>query len=259
MIKCTNCGFDQIPDGSLRCPQCSYPVGQPIPPTPSVPVAAPMEDIPWKQRDTLGFAPAFIENVKAVFTGPTAFFGRIRKDDDWASPILYITLVAWIAGFFSFLWSMVIRVPMIPFMKNYGAMGGGMSHFAFGGVAMFFIYFVLAPLWAIIGAFIWSALVHLAAMIFGDGENGFEVTFKACAYSMTANLLNVVPFCGGAIGGIVGMVFLILGMKEGHKTETWKAVMSVLVWVILVVVCCVAMGTLFTVGMMSALRGGAGE
>jgi len=64
------------------------------------------------------------------------------------------------------------------------------------------------------------------------------VTFKAAAYSYTASLLGIIPICGGAIGGILGVVFLILGMKQGHKTETWKAVMSVLIWVILLFICC---------------------
>ena len=32
MIRCSGCGFDQIPDGSLRCPQCAAPIAQPIPP-----------------------------------------------------------------------------------------------------------------------------------------------------------------------------------------------------------------------------------
>jgi hypothetical protein len=238
MIKCTNCGFDQIPDGALRCTQCSYPVDQPIPPTPGMPISAPVEEIPWKRRDSLGFVQAFIENVKALATGPTEFFAKIRKDDDWISPLIWIAIISWISGFFSFLWSTVIHTPMLPFMKQYQGTSGGLSSFALGGVALFFLYFVLAPLWGIVGAFIWSGLVHLAAMVFGDGEEGYEVTFKVAAYSMTANLLGIIPICGSVIGGILGLFFLILGMKQGHRTETWKAVMSVLVWVILLFICC---------------------
>lgn len=39
MIRCTNCGYDQIPEGSLRCPQCSTPIAQPIPAAPGPPQA----------------------------------------------------------------------------------------------------------------------------------------------------------------------------------------------------------------------------
>jgi len=235
MIKCTNCGFDQIPEGGLHCPQCGTAIGQPIPPPPE---AAPAGEIPWKDRARLGFVQAFIETIKAMITNPMGFFGKNRKDDDWASPLLWICIIAWIGGFFSFLWSSLLSLPMIPFMRHYGGMGAGMSPFMMGHVARFFLMFVFAPLIYIIGAFIGAALVHVAALVFGDGEKGFEVTFKAVAYSMSGNLLNVIPFCGGMIAGVVNLVFLIIGMKQGHRTEWWKAVLSVLIWVVLLFICC---------------------
>ena len=80
--------------------------------------------------------------------------------------------------------------------------------------------------------------MHVAALVFGDGEKGFAVTFKAVAYSLSGSLLNIVPFCGGMIAGVVNLVFLIIGMKQGHGTEWWKAALSVLVWVVLFFICC---------------------
>ena len=236
MIKCTNCGFDQIPDGGLHCPQCGTAIGQPIPAPAEAPPAG---EIPWKDRARLGFVQAFIENIKAMVTNPMGFFEKIRKDDDWASPLLWICIIAWISGFFSFLWSTLISMPMIPFMHRFGGMeGGGVSPFMIGGVARFFLMFIFAPLIYIVGAFILAALVHVAALVFGDGEKGFEVTFKAVAYSLTGSLLNIIPFCGGMLSGIVNLVFLIIGMKQGHRTEWWKAAMSVLIWVVLFFICC---------------------
>jgi hypothetical protein len=253
MVTCDKCGFNQIPDGGLHCPQCGSPVGTPIPG--GAPAAA--GEIPWKQRDTLGFVEAFKNTVIEVFTKPVEFFQKVRKDDDWLSPILYAAIIAWIAGFFSFLWSSLINVPLMPFMKQAEGMGA-MSGMMMGTGFQFVLTFLLAPLWMVIGLFIWSGLVHLAAMVFGDGEGGFQVTFQAAAYSITANLLSVVPFCGGLIGGVWGLVLLIIGLKQGHKCDTWKAVMAPLVWVILIGICCVAAGALFTAGIMGMMQG-AGE
>jgi hypothetical protein len=219
-----------------------------------MPASAPMGEIPWKQRDTLGFVEAFKNTAIEVFTKPVEFFQKVRKDDDWLSPILYVVIIAWFAGFFSFLWSSLINVPLMPFMKQAEGMGA-MSGMMMGTGFQFVFTFLLAPLWWIIGLFIWSGLVHLAAMVFGDGEQGFEVTFKAAAYSVTANLLSVVPFCGGMIGGVWGLVLLIIGLKQGHKCETWKAVMAPLVWVILLTFCCVLGGILLGGAIAGALSG----
>jgi hypothetical protein len=252
MITCNKCGFNQIPDGGLHCPQCGSPVDAPI--LGGMPAAAPAGEIPWKQRDTLGFFEAFKNTVIEVFTRPAEFYQKVRKDDDWLSPILYVVIIAWIAGFFSFLWSSLINVPLMPFMKQAQGMGA-MSGMMMGTGFQFVFTFLLAPLWMVIVLFIWSGLVHLAAMVFGDGEAGFEVTFKAAAYAITANLLNIIPFCGGLIGGIWGLVLLIIGLKQGHKCETWKAVMAPLVWVILIGICCVAAGAMMTAGIMGMMQG----
>ena len=259
MITCTKCGFNQIPDGGIHCPQCGSPLDTVIPPAipPAIAGGTAAGEIPWRQRDTLGFVEAFKNNVIEIATKPVEFYQKVKKDDDWMSPILYAAIIAWIAGFFSFLWSSLLHVPLMPFMKQAEGMGA-LSGMMGGPVFNFFFSFLLAPLWMIIGLFIWSGLVHLAAMVFGDGEGGFEVTFKAAAYAITTNLLGIIPFCGGVIGGIWGLVLLIIGLKQGHKCETWKAVMAPLVWVILIGICCVAAGAMMTAGIMGMMQG-AGE
>ena len=236
MIKCTNCGFDQIPDGALRCPQCSFPTGQPIPPMPGVPVAAPIAEIPWKKRDSLGFVQAFIENIKALATSPMKFFEKIRKDDDWVSPIVYGIIIYVIAGVINLVWSSLFNTFMMSSMNFMNksmpfpraAMGFGLVWGMFWNILI----------WPAILLFLWPALVHLAAMVFGDGEKGFNVTFQTAAYSGTPLLLAIVPVCGGFIGGICSLILFIIGMKTAHATETWKAVMSVLIWIIIFITCC---------------------
>ena len=152
MITCNKCGFNQIPDGGLHCPQCGSTLDTPIPG--AMPRAITAGEIPWRQRDTLGFVEAFKNTVIEVFTKPVEFYQKIRKDDDWLSPILYAAIIAWIAGFFSFLWSSLLNVPLMPFMKQYQGMGG-MSGMMMGTGFQFVFSFLLAPLWMIIGLFIW--------------------------------------------------------------------------------------------------------
>ncbi len=247
MAKCQNCGFDGLPEGSLVCTNCGANITQPIQETPSAPPAPPpeqiLEEIPWKKREQIGFVDAFIKNITEIVTNPVGFFQKLKVDGDWGSLILWVVILAWITGFFNFIWVGIFHLPIFPGMdkfKSFGAFPMG-----FGFFSAFVMNFILAPLWTLIGLFIGTLLIHLTALLFGDGEKGFEMTAKAIGYAYTANLLTIIPFCGGIIGGIWSFVLLVLGLKYGHKTETWKAIMAPLVWVIIGIICCALGSALF--------------
>lgn len=235
MAKCPICGFDGLPEGSLVCSNCGANLTQPIQETvspPPPPTETIVEEIPWKKRAQIGFVDAFIKNITEIFTKPVEFFQKIKADGDWGSMILWVAILALIVGFFNFLWSGIFHIPFMPLMSKFSRFGGGMSLGVGIGSA-----FILAPIWAIIGLFIGTALIHIAAMIFGDGEKGFEITANAVAYAYTPSLLGIIPFCGAFIGGIWSFIILVIGLKYGHKTETWKAIMAPLVWIILFFLC----------------------
>lgn len=256
MAKCPNCGFDGLPEGSLVCSNCGTQLTQPIQETapPPPPTEQVLGEIPWKKRAQLGFVDAFIKNITEIFTKPVDFFQKVKADGDWASMILWVVILAWIIGFFNFLWSGVFHISFIPFMSKFKGMGGGMP-MGFGAGSAFIFNFVLAPVWALIGFFIGTALIHIAALIFGDGEKGFEMTANACAYAYTGSLLGIIPFCGAFIGGIWSFVLVVLGLKYGHKTETWKAIMAPLIWLLLFFICFAIAGALFFALLSKGLSG----
>ena len=246
MAKCPNCGFDGLPEGSLVCSNCGANLTQPIQestvsPPPQPPPEIPLEEIPWKKRAQIGFLDAFMKNITEIFSKPVEFFKRIKADGDWGSLILWVVILAWVTGFFSFIWAGVFHISFAPFMSKFSRFGGGMP-IGIGIGSAFIFQFVLAPIWWIIGFFIGTALIHLAALIFGDGEKGFEVTANAIAYAYTPSLLGIIPYCGAFIGGIWSFVLLVIGLKYGHKTETWKAIMAPLIWIILFLLCFVIAG-----------------
>lgn len=247
MAKCPNCGFDGLPEGSLVCTNCGANITQPIqeiPSAPPPPTEVVMEEIPWKKRTQIGFVDAFIKNVTEILTNPVQFFQKIKTDGDWVSMILWVVIIAWIIGFFGFIWSSIFHISFMPFMSKFSRFGYGMP-MGFGVFSSFIFTFVLAPVWSLIGFFIGTALIHIAALIFGDGEKGFEMTANACCYAYTPYLLGIIPYCGSIIGGIWSFVLLVIGLKYGHKTETWKAIMAPLIWVILFTLCFAIAGALF--------------
>lgn len=246
MIKCPNCGFEEIPDGSFVCPQCGKEIITPpqeLTPPPLPSTAEPSEEIPWKKRDQIGFFEAFVKNLIEILTKPVDFYQKVKVDGDWISIVLWVVINAWIAGFFSFIWSGVFHIAFFPFLtkfKGYGAFPVGL------GIGSSFIFsFLLAPIWYLIGYFIWTALVHLTSLILGDAEKGFEATSKAVFYSSAPAIFNIIPLCGSYIAGIWGLVLTIIGLKYVHKTETWKAVLAPLIWFFLCILCGIATSAFF--------------
>jgi len=126
---------------------------------------------------------------------------------------------------------------------------------AFGGMMLSggvqFVFVILAPILILIGLFVVSGLLFLAGKILGDAEEGFEATFKVVAYSSTSNLAQIIPFCGGMIGGIWALILYIVGLKQAHRTETWKAVLTPFLVLALCCLCVAVITMVFGVGLAS--------
>jgi hypothetical protein len=120
-----------------------------------------------------------------------------------------------------------------------GMMGGGRNNplgAMFGaGIGMIFLI-ILAPILVAVSMFIGAGIIHLCLMLVGGAKRSFETTFRVvCFASGSAQTLLIVPFCGGVISGIWGLIAECIGLARAHETETGRAVLAVLLPVI---ICC---------------------
>lgn len=238
MPTCPRCN-SEVEEGVAVCPTCGFNMSEG-----SLPGGG-GGDNPWEQRSEVGFARALMDTVKMVITNPVEFYGTLKKDGDWGSPIIYAIIVGWIGAILSFVWQFLFQSMMtLPI----GGKAGVGSMMASGGMMLIFV--VLFPIFLLIGMFIWAGLLHLAGMILGDAEQGFEVTFKVVAYTTTTNLANIIPMCGGVLGGIWALILTMIGLKQAHRTEPWKAILSP---VLVMVLCCVCVILLYVIGAASII------
>jgi hypothetical protein len=84
------------------------------------------------------------------------------------------------------------------------------------------------PFQQAIAIFIGSAIIHLCLMIVRGNNNGYKTTFRAISYSYSGYLFGIIPFIGFLIGNIYVFILTIIGVREGHKISTGKAVLAVL-------------------------------
>ena len=109
---------------------------------------------------------------------------------------------------------------------------------------------IIAPVFALVGLFIGSAICHVLLLLIGGARFPYETTFRVICYSSgSTSLVNIVPVCGGLIAAVWSIVVSIIGVAQAHEISTGKATLAVLGPM---VVCCTAfillLSLMFVVG-----------
>jgi len=210
----------------------SFPV--PPPPPPATRTGPPWENPgPPLQR--------FIDTMKGVLVDPMNTFANVRREGGLQSPLFYYLIGALVAIVGAILWH------FLGFGAGMMGMPGGRG--AMAGAAMGLGFLVIGlPICYTIGIFLGSLILHFLLMLFGGQKFPYETTFRATAYAHGSALpLAFIPFCGGVIGSIWGIVVLIIGLAQMQETTIGKSAAAVLVPI---VICCglafVFMATIMT-------------
>jgi hypothetical protein len=216
--------------------------GMPPPPGAPFPGGPPAEGDPnpWDRKSELGFFGAFVQTVKETLLNPARFFGAMRVDNtEGAFSFGFICLL--IGGWASMFWQWIqLRIQggmMLPPDADFAEFAEIMRwmEMAFGGLG-----FVLLPIWGAIYLFLWAGLLHLAVMLLGANNHGWNATFRAVCYAQAPQLFGIVPFCGGLVAAIWSLVLYILAITWLHRTTPGRAVGAVFFWI--VVCCCLFCG-----------------
>lgn len=225
--------------------------------TPGGEPPAPASTLPWERRATLGFWPALMQSITMFASAPRAAYDGAARKGDYASPVIWLVIFAFIAGVIQWIWSMAFAGPMAAFMSAMmpGEMRGEMGAlFASVGV-LGAVRVLFYPIFALIGGFIGAAIYHLALMLAGgskNSESGYEGTFRAVGYSCVAQIAGIIPIVGSLIGVVWGIILLVVGMSSMHRISTGKAVIVVLIPLFL---CCACISIAVALGAMAGLAG----
>ena len=215
-----------------------------VPPT-STEVLEPRSGLPWEHRTERGFVGAFFETLVMVLTKPAVAFTVMRREGGLLDPLFYALIGGSIGVLISLLFTLI--------MPSFGSFGDQQSSlFAAAGVGIGMIMILIfVPICIILGVFIIAALIHVCLIIVGGAKQSFETTFRVvCFATGSTQPLVIVPFCGGFIAFVWGLVAESIGVARAHETDIGRAVLAVLLPVIL---CCGAIGLLMTFGVFGAL------
>jgi hypothetical protein len=220
------------------------------PPPGGVPPGPPAPALPWEQP-SYPVLEALYETAKLVLTAPSRAFAGVSLTGSLGRPLLYAVIFGWVGIIAGQAYSIAFRGA---FMSMFSALPGFHPRMAFGLPVVFSVAIMIAaPIFVLIGVFIWSAIVHLFLMLVGGAKTGFASTVRVMCYAGTVQIIQVVPLCGGTIGAIWALVLEIIGLAIVHRTTQGKSALAVLLPLVLCCVCVAILAAAFGTAIVAAI------
>ena len=180
----------------------------------------PKEELPpWESGEE--FIGAFFQTIRESLFSPTRFFKKISSGEGYWSPLIYGLITGIIGQGAAIFWVWLFMAQFIP-----------LDRIPFKYSISILQIIVPLPFQEAIRIFIGSAIIHLCLMIVGGNNSRYKTTFRAISYSNSAYLFGIIPFIGLIIGGIYTFILTIIGVREGHRISTGKAILAVILPVI---------------------------
>ena len=200
--------------------------------------------IPWENQEKHGVIQAWLLTVKESMTSPDFFFARVAPFGGFGRPIGYSLICSFLGTLAASFYSILFNIGGISLLSDPDVMASG-TLFTIG---MPIVQIILVPFLSILGLFILSGILHLAALILGASNRDYEASFRAVAYTQGTYLLNIIPFCGGLIAAIWNLVLLIYAFKNLQNTTGSKAAGIVLLPIGVLFGCCCLFSFLIALG-----------
>lgn len=248
-ITCPFCQFskrvpsEKIPDAVkwVTCPRCRQRFefnkkeaerggGIPAPP-PAIPYHSEQEKTgegtegtssrtgaPWEKRSEIGLWQGILQTCKAVLFSPETLFRELTYDAGKREPLAFGLLTGSIGSMLGFFWQSLIPGGLLLLGHSF------LSRFTLGIIVLFVV--AMIPLIVAIGIFVYSWILHLLLLIVRGANNGFEATFRVVSYSQAAQIVGIIPFIGGWIGGIWQLIIQIIGLREIHETSYLRVILA---------------------------------
>jgi hypothetical protein len=202
-------------------------------------------ELPWQERERLGFFTAFADTVKLFVSAPREAWRRTRESGGYGEPLLFAVLAGWAAVLVSTLYDILLPSPwknLLP-AEFAGREAAGPRGFGAAGFAVVAPLFLAAALYAV------AAVLHASFWVVGalrGSASGFEGTFRIVCYSMVSEVANVVPYVGWVAALVWGFYLQVKGAERLHRTTAGRATAAlVLPLAILIVLLLLVLAGLF--------------
>jgi hypothetical protein len=217
------------------------PTSDAIVPSVSRPDVAPA----WERRPEVKLFPAFFMTIRDVLFEPHLTFPRMPVDGRLMPPTTFVLMLQLTVGLISFVIWIALQMVQLPYYTQALERSEEFRNLNFPLWSLT----ILIPGAFILGIALWlgfnflmAGIHHLVLMLLGGANKGYNATYKVICYSYSAQVFNLIPFCGGFAVIPFFFVASIIGLSKVHGTEGWKAAVAMLAPYIL---CCLMVGGLY--------------
>jgi predicted Zn finger-like uncharacterized protein len=185
--------------------------------------------IPWENPGFGSFS-AFFGTIKEVLFRPSDFYTNMPVAGGLKPPLIFGLIFGSVGVILSLFWSVFWSI--ITF--NYGLANlpdldlGSLLPISAHPIAAVAVLMGCIPFLVVFSLLIWSVVTHiLLALVLGN-KSGFEATFRVLSYSLAASLFYIIPFLGGLLAGLWGLVLEVVGLSRAHGIGLFRVIFAVL-------------------------------
>lgn len=182
---------------------------------------------PWPPAEDGAILAGFGETWRSATFDPGSFFRRLPASGDVGAALLYYLVLGILLAGVGLFWDMTG-------IFTAAADGALASELGIGTLDPV-IGFLLSPILLLLGLGLSAGVTHLLLLMFGGAGGGFGTTLRVFCYAYSAMAFGIVPYLGAVVGTIWMVVVAIIGLREAHRTDGWKAGLAVLLPFILVI------------------------
>jgi hypothetical protein len=206
---------------------------------------------PWPPPEHHPILPAFAATWRGATLDPARFFRGVPSDGGTGAAFGYFLVLAVLVAGVGLFWETLGTFA--------GASTGDALAAQLGAEALDpLVGFLLTPGMLAFGLLVSAAVTHVLLLIVRGATHGFGTTFRAFCYAYSPAVFVVVPLLGAIVGSIWMVVLLVIGLREAHATDGWKAAMAVLLPVFLATMLMVLAVLLIVAAGAALMTGGVG-
>jgi len=220
MTTCARCGHESA--AFDRCPFCGGSAAPSERGRAADGESAGDANLPAWEDPAVPFPLNLVETWRRSVFEPGAFFAGGPFERAAVRPVLYYLLISVLAAALSLTWGALLPtaqpglVGMLAEIMNVGLPDAAGSA---GRLADFF----LTPFWAVLYLIIASLLLHVFVLLLVPGRRSLTATVRTICYASGPGVFAIIPFIGGWVAGIWGVVLTVIGLREAHRTTTGRA------------------------------------